>query len=557
MKISELLYEGYPETIAAFNQMAKPDEVKKAIDQYRDLVNKNQVTGDKRNIDWWKKQGWEKFQDFVTSKSTQATKTQVKRKLAAGKSIVLKETPDWLIVIPLDHDASCYHGRNTEWCTARQTSHHFDHYFLDRDVVLIYCLNKKTGEKWAIASHPDIDTIEMFDKTDQSMNYEQFQSATGFNPYDLVKLIPHNDPRIAQVKTTRKNLIADVDTQLKNWLSGDKTRNEKLEQILIKTKHPRSCFIYTQSVFREHGAQEFPRDIALTSVRYEPDALEYIKNPHPVVVIAAIKGDPSLIQDIKNPSEAMQMAAVTSSGDAIRYIINNSDTMPSEAVQLAAVKNHGLAINYIMNNADDITPSEAVQLAAVKQNHEAIYFIVRHGITPSEDVQMATVIGNPSMITYIKHPAPAVIIAAIEKNKYVINEIIKKLKYDFGNQDVNLAMLVNTDDSYNLLKSISAHDRLDIKMLLQAVTHRPSLLKNVIGAMVIAKKPIPDILTQQVFDSNDVDNVTSYLMSLAMARMDISPELLAKAQDIVGEKIIQAVKTLRDYADQDNKRSKK
>ena len=38
-------------------------------------------------------------------KSTQASKTQVKRRRAVGKSIFLDETDDWLVVIPLDHDA--------------------------------------------------------------------------------------------------------------------------------------------------------------------------------------------------------------------------------------------------------------------------------------------------------------------------------------------------------------------------------------------------------------------------------------------------------------------
>ena len=56
MRIAELLAEGYPDTIAAFSAVADANQVKKTVDQYRDLVNRNQVSGTERNIDWWGRQ---------------------------------------------------------------------------------------------------------------------------------------------------------------------------------------------------------------------------------------------------------------------------------------------------------------------------------------------------------------------------------------------------------------------------------------------------------------------------------------------------------------------
>ena len=54
MRIAELLAEGYPDTVAAFSQAADPVTVKKTVDAYRDLVNRNQLQGNERNIDWWR-----------------------------------------------------------------------------------------------------------------------------------------------------------------------------------------------------------------------------------------------------------------------------------------------------------------------------------------------------------------------------------------------------------------------------------------------------------------------------------------------------------------------
>ena len=352
MRICELLAEGYPDTIAAFSREADPDQVKKTVDQYRDLVNRNQVQGNERNIDWWRKQGWEKFTQFVADKSTQASKTQVKTKRAIGQSITLKDTLEWLIVIPLDHDSSCFHGRGSDWCTARPTAHYFDSYFLDKDVVLIYCLNKQTGNKWAIASHPKKSKIELFDEKDQSMTVAQFKSATGFNPRQLISLIPHDDPRIAQVKQSRRELLAKIQ-QLKR---SDRTRNAEIEQLLIQSKHPELCSRYVVSVGEIHGPQPFPPIIAMAAVNQGGRAIQYIANPSEAVQQAAVNQDGSVIYYIKNPSEAVQLAAVKQYGWAIQYIKN-----PSEALQLAAVNQDGSAIQYIANPTPNVIKLAAAQ----------------------------------------------------------------------------------------------------------------------------------------------------------------------------------------------------
>ena len=450
MKISELLAEGYPDTIAAFSQTADANQVKKTVDQYRDLVNRNQVQGNERNIDWWRRQGWEKFAQFVRDKSTQPSRTQVKRRRAAGRSITLKETDQWLIVIPLDHDASCFHGRDSEWCTARPTSHYFDEYFLDKEINLIYCINKESGDKYAIASQPSLSEIELFDQMDKSMTHSQFRAATGFDPRQLVALIPQDDPRIAQARQTRRDLLSRIQNRMKVW-SQKPRQLPDLERVLIEARNSDAAAYYIIVLGRDHSwrlkypdelsmmavrsglegpffdsllalddlelsSEDYPlnyiyepsRAIQLASVKSSANTIQFIKNPTPEVQLAAAEKNPYVIRVISNPTPEVEKIAVHKDGSLLRYVKNHTPEL-----DLAAVKMNGLALEFVKN------PTPEIELTAINQNGEAIRFVQY----PSPKLQRLAVDQNPKAIRYIPNPSLELQRAAVYQNNYVIQFI--------------------------------------------------------------------------------------------------------------------------------------
>lgn len=189
MKSQEFITEGYKEVAQKYIASGSdPTQVKDIINQFKDIVNKNQAKGDERNIDWWgKNKSFDEFNKFVKSIDIKRTKTQVKRQKIAGNSINIFENDNWLVVIPLDKDASCFHGKNTDWCTAKPNQEHFTEYFSQR-ITLIYCINKQTGNKWAIAVSPYFSPKELFDQNDNSISKEQFISQTNLNPDQLAEL---------------------------------------------------------------------------------------------------------------------------------------------------------------------------------------------------------------------------------------------------------------------------------------------------------------------------------------------------------------------------------
>lgn len=241
-QLSNTLLEGYKDAQSEFSVLADPATVQQTIASYRELVNRNQVTGNERNIDWWRKQGWELFNNFVAVRSNSKSKRQEKQTNTRGKSITLGETNDWLIVIPLDKDASCYHGRHTDWCTTKPFANYFEEYFYDKSVVLVYFLQINTGSKWAIACHTKENTIECFDQQDNSISANTFESQTGFDPvhYRQLALDAKHIPSYDKARNQYQADIAYINSAIPTLTD----RSEQLEQVLWRVKSIRLMINY-------------------------------------------------------------------------------------------------------------------------------------------------------------------------------------------------------------------------------------------------------------------------------------------------------------------------
>ena len=465
MRYYEIVKEGYKEVQQKYiTAGVDPQSVEKTFDTYKDLVNRNQVSGNERNIDWWGKQSFDQFKSFVDEKSSEKSTTQIKRSKIPGKSINLVDNDNWHIVIPLDKDASCFHGKNSDWCTTKPNQSNFEEYFYDNEIMLIYCKNIKTGGMWAIAAHTDTDQIEMFDKNDESISEETFNSQTGL---DVDKIVVDALKHQSEISSSR-DVYNDAIIRINNYITSGVGRNAQIEKDLILTKDGELCFKYMKTV---NIKDNYPEDIQLAAVNNNGNAIEFIDNPSERVKFAAVTAHGYAIKYIKNPSEKVKLAAekaklsaVQRNGYEIEYIENPSEELqlaavrenynsirhienPSEQIQLAAVTNNGSAIQYIENPSEQIqlaaekanfsavtkngtsiiyikNPSEKVQLAAVTQNGSAaIYYIIEKGITPSEQVKLAAVTQNGEAIQYIDDQSEKVQLAAVTQNYNSIRHI--------------------------------------------------------------------------------------------------------------------------------------
>jgi hypothetical protein len=441
-----LLIEGYKEATAEFSAIS-PDAPAK-IEQFRALVNKNQAQGDERNIDYWRKQGWEAFVAFIDSKSG-PTKTALKRKKVVGQSITLREDDEWLIVIPLDKDASCFHGKNSDWCTTKYNHPHFEKYFYDKKAILIYCLNKQNSGMWAIARYKQATGgMDILDQQDKKITAKQLKAQTGLDAAELVELaLAQSEPIVAardvykQALADAKNRVkagesgAEIDATIAKYkfqdLAGEYVKkhgnrvSEEVQKLAVEQNGLAIQYIKNPSdevqklAVRQNGlALEFlnnPSDeVQKLAVRQRGWAIEYIKNPSEELQRLAVQQVGQAIQSIKNPSDEVQKLAVRQNGLALEFLNN-----PSDELQKLAVRQNGLAIDYIKN------PSEELQMLAIQQTATAIAFIknpseelwrlaiqrdmstIAYAENPSEEVQMLAIRQEPRSIELIKNPTPA------------------------------------------------------------------------------------------------------------------------------------------------------
>lgn len=345
MKITEIVTEGFKEVSQKYLQAgANQNDVNQTIEKYRQLVNKNQVKGDERNIDWWgKNKSFDEFKKFVDDKHSQPTATSVKRSKNVGKSVTIFENDDWLVVLPLDKDASCFHGRGSSWCTTKPNQGYFENYFYDHEVTLIYCLNKQNGGMWAIAAHNNTDQLEMFNKADDSISAAVFKQETGFNPKDLVEKAKQHDDKLGKSRSDHKNIMHDLDEMMK-YLDWTK-RSEEAEALLAKTKNGRYCDQYVRLLNYNKVGQDvlasIPEAIWMAAIGFAPADFFMLHNPKPSLVEAAIEASPDIILEIlhqgkiKLSPRAIHLSIVRSDREIIGEIIRQLKLKKVEIPQSA------------------------------------------------------------------------------------------------------------------------------------------------------------------------------------------------------------------------------
>lgn len=365
MRYQEIkLIEGYKEVAQKFAQEAEAEQVKKAIAQYRDLVNRNQVQGNERNIDWWGKQGWQRFQKFVDAKAQQPSQSQQRRRTSQGKSHTIDETAEWLVVVPLDKDASCFHGKGTDWCTTKPTANHFEEYFRDGNVTLIYFLQKQTGRKWAIAVN-SYGEAEYFDQQDRPLEQEDFDRQTKINSQKYIDMVSSGTDVSRKATDARAEMIKDkehLENLLERFGQLDSRENDpQIETLLLKVKDAgqlRQYLKYLTDKGRTYAKLDQNMQNLIANIA--PDRMYNIGNITDKTRRTAIKLDPKTIRYIPNPSLEMVKYSIANGSDWVFY--NEVEDPSPEVIEFILGETPYIISNYL---SKDITP-RALQIATKK-----------------------------------------------------------------------------------------------------------------------------------------------------------------------------------------------
>jgi hypothetical protein len=126
------------------------------------------------------------------------------------QTIKLYENDEWLVIKPMSFLASKKYGSSTRWCTTME--HNPDYYLkYSRNGILIYCLNKKTGDK--VATYKALSIHENRETSFWDMSDTRIDSIESGLPNEIMEIIKNE---FINVKKTNWDLLSEdeANTQL-------------------------------------------------------------------------------------------------------------------------------------------------------------------------------------------------------------------------------------------------------------------------------------------------------------------------------------------------------
>lgn len=248
MRLHEFLFEDYKTAKVSFvNQGIDPNEVTQALTDFKSLVTRNQFKNQEKNIDWWvKTKPWAEFKQAVEKQITTPSTTQIKRATLSGNAIDLSGElglqDKWQIVVPLDIEASCHYGKNTDWCTAKRTPLYGS--YIAKGTILIYCQYLKTNKKWAISVIGN--RVQAYTANDYPMEDGQFNKATGLSIDSIVSVAKKH---LGDILDARDKLIK-TDPWVAYPYARDilRQRNPEIEKVVMQD--PMASARYARDVIK-------------------------------------------------------------------------------------------------------------------------------------------------------------------------------------------------------------------------------------------------------------------------------------------------------------------
>lgn len=113
-----------------------------------------------------------------------------KEKVLEKEVIKVYEDDTWLVIKPLSMEASLAYGSNTKWCTAMRNNKEY-FYRYSKNGVLIYVLNKKTGDKWGSFYDIREGVLSWWNAPDERI--DSLQTGIPFNILDIIRQSSIND----------------------------------------------------------------------------------------------------------------------------------------------------------------------------------------------------------------------------------------------------------------------------------------------------------------------------------------------------------------------------
>lgn len=234
MKIKEILplFESFKDAKRLFANETDRETVESYIETFRDLAKRNIARGQEKDISYWIRQGWQPFKGFVDSKKNEWTGKDIKKRRAVTNNdqIVIENTDQRTIVIPLTKNAACKWGKHTDWCVSALSDDNafFDYLVYQKSASIMILLDDSNGEEHRYTALYDMANnkfTELHGSEQRSSNLPESEFLAAVNQYgedismrSMANWIAEHRNVIARA---RKNLIQEVKKKVEERKDAD------------------------------------------------------------------------------------------------------------------------------------------------------------------------------------------------------------------------------------------------------------------------------------------------------------------------------------------------
>jgi hypothetical protein len=178
------------------------------IKEFKELVASGKITGEQKDINFWRRRPVEEFEKFLQDRRTLISKKAEKRAVKGGDTINAGTIGNYKVILPVSLNSSAIYGSGTKWCTAGtgdSCKKAFSQYQSVKHAVAYMIPTDGKSPKWGLLFNTNYSTkaFDAFDQADKFHTKDEFLNATGIDGNALVSMV-------AAVEAQRMNKVVDM-----------------------------------------------------------------------------------------------------------------------------------------------------------------------------------------------------------------------------------------------------------------------------------------------------------------------------------------------------------
>lgn len=153
------------------------EELEQLEDTFKYFFDGAAEKGTLKNKDISSYMSWDPFNFIEEIKKAYYSKSEreVEKDAKSNSRLIYKDS-EYVVLEPLNTEASCYYGHGTRWCiSSKKGKNYFDEYS-SQGARFIFVINKTTNQKHAIVAFSDKKEIEIFNQNDDKVIVNSYLS---------------------------------------------------------------------------------------------------------------------------------------------------------------------------------------------------------------------------------------------------------------------------------------------------------------------------------------------------------------------------------------------